>query len=135
MRTLFFLACQKVAGEKQKSKENNSYIPVIEIINEEWNEVWNEELQKKFSKALMITKKSELGNESKVEKIFNTPVFEKYSRVKFSLEEIYRIFYLIEDGLFKCQELNNDLFYKIKEFKYIYDVYDYYYQNLDKVIL
>ena len=126
LRTLFFLACQKVVGEKQKSKENNSYIPVIEIINE----VWNEKLQEKFCEALIYIKKSKVGDESKVEEIFNTIVFEKYSRMEFSLEETYRIFDLIKDGLDKCIEIDDYLPYKIKDFEKIYCVYKFCYKRL-----
>ena len=116
LRTLFFLACQKVVSEQKKSK----YI----------NKVWNEKLEEKFREAENYVKKSEVGDESKVEKVFNTVVLEKYSRVEFSLEEIYRIFNLVENGLDKCIELNDDLRYKIKDFEKIYFVYDYFYKRL-----
>ena len=126
LRTLFFLACQKVFGEQQKSKLCNK------LFNEECNEVWNEEFEKKFEEALMITEKSEIGDyKSKIEEVFNTPVLEKYSKKNFSLEETERIFDLIKKGLDKCFQLNEDLHFKIKNFKYIYYVYNYCYISLD----
>ena len=79
----------------------------------------------------MITKKPEIVDESKVEEVFNTALFEKYSIVEFSLEETYRIFDLIKDGLDKCQEIDYDLFTDINHFKYIYNVYDFQYKTLD----
>ena len=127
-------------NKKKKLKENPFF--VLENINQVWNEninevwnenineVWNEKLEEKFWEALMITKKSELGDDSKVEKVFNTPMYDKYSIVEFSLEETYRIFDLIEYGLNKCQELNEDLFYEIKDFVKIYHVYNYCYKIL-----
>ena len=162
LRTLFFLACQKVVGKKLELKEN-LYIDFFEVSNEVcnekiqkimkeiWNieeekkdekiineklqeiinEVWNEELQEKFWEALMIAKKTEVEEETKVEEIFNTPVNEKYSRIKFSLEELYRIFDLIEDGIDKCIEIDDDIIFKIRDFKKIYYVYDCCYKSLD----
>ena len=59
-------------------------------------------------------------------------MYDKYSRVKFSLEEIIRIFRLIEEGLNRCQEIDEDLYYKIKDFKYIYHVYNCCYKSLDR---
>ena len=118
LRTLFFLACQKVFSEQIKLQE---------IINE----IWNEKIQEKFNKALMFTKKSKV-DDTKIEEIFYTPVCDKYTRMEFSLKETDRIFSLIEDGLNKFQELNEDLYYDIKDFKYIYEVYDYRYKSLDR---
>ena len=138
LRTLFFLACQKVVGEQQKSKENlyvfeefnlnlenlnlenlnleNLNLKNLNIKNK--NEVWNEKLDEKFCEAVKYTKKSKVGNdESEVEEVFNTPVCDIYSREKFSLEETDRIFILVEDGLDRCQEINEDLYYEIKDFK------------------
>ena len=80
----------------------------------------------------MNTKKSEVGDESKVEEVFNTPVFDKYSRVEFSLEETYRIFDLVEYGLNRCQEIDEDLYFEIKDFENIYHVYDCCYKSLDR---
>ena len=114
-----------------KIKKNPSFI--LEKFNlKNINVVWNVKLQEKFWEALINTKESIVGDESKVEEVFNTIVFEEYSRVEFSLEETYRIFDLIEEGLNKCDEINSDLYYKIKELKYLFNVYDYCYQNLDK---
>ena len=131
LRTLFFLACQKVFGEQLKSKENpssvfeklNLKIPffVLENLNiENINEVWNEKLQEKFREAFKYVKKSKVGDESKVEEVFKTPVCDKYSRVEFSLEETYRIFRLIEEGLYRCKELDEDLYFEINDFEKIY---------------
>ena len=114
LRTLFFLACQKVVGEKQKLK------------------VWNEKLEEKFWEVVNYVKKSKEGDESEVEEIFNKQVLEKYSRVEFSLKETARIFDLVEDGLYKCNELDEDFYYEIKDFKKIYDVYNYCYKSLDR---
>ena len=55
---------------------------------------------------------------------------DKYSRVEFSLEETDRIFRLVEDGLDKCIELDDDLRYEIKDFKNIYYVYNISYKSL-----
>ena len=113
LRTLFFLVCQKVVGKQRKSK--NHYLV---------NELWNEKLEEKFQEALMITKKSKVGNdESEVEEVFNTPVCDKYSRLEFSLEELDRIFYLIKDGLDRCKEINEDLYFEIEYFIKLYYVY------------
>ena len=82
----------------------------------------------------MITKESKIvDDDTKVEEIFNTPVLEKYSRKKFSLEETERIFDLIDEGVNKCFELNGDLYWDIKDFKKIYHVYNYGYKSLDRV--
>ena len=114
LRTLFFLACQKVFFEHQKHN----------LVKE----VWNEKLEKKFHEALMITKESKIVNDnSKVEEIFKTPLNDKYSREKFSLENTIRIFDLIKEGLDKCIELNDDLRYEIKDFNCIYQVYNFIY--------
>ena len=130
LRTLYFMACQKVVGEQLKSKENPS--SVLEKLNlENINEVWNEKLEKKFWEAVNYTKKSKVGDESKVEEVFNTPVCDKYSRVEFSLEETDRIFRLVKDGLDKCLEIYEDLYFEIKDFEKIYCVYDYCYKSLD----
>ena len=108
LRTLFFLACQKVYGEKQKS-----------------NEVWNEKLEEKFCEAVKYTKKSKVGKyETEVEEVFNKLVFEKYSRLEFSLEELDRIFYLVKDGLDRCKEINEDLYFEIIYFEKLYYVYN-----------
>ena len=133
LRTLYFMACQKVVGEQLKSKENPS--SVLEKLNlENINEVWNEKLQEKFWEALMITKESKIVNDdSKVEEIFNTAVMEKYSTKKFSLKETERIFDLIDEGINKCLELNGDLYCDIKDFKKIYHVYNIGYKSLDRV--
>ena len=141
LRTLFFLACQKVVGEQLKSKENPSSVfeklnlenPffVLEKLNlKNINEVWNEKLQEKFREAFKYVKKSKVGDETKVEEVFNTPVCDKYSREEFSLEETDRIFSLAKDGLNRCQELNEDLFDDIKDFEKIYHVYDCCYKSL-----
>ena len=110
----------------------------IKLSNEKSNEVWDEELNKKleekFCEASMITEKSKIGDEddeSEVEEIFNTPVIEKYSSKKFSLEEKDRIFYLVKEGLNKCQELDEDFYLQIKDFKYLYYVYNCGYRSLD----
>ena len=123
LRTLFFLACQKVVGENT---------PIIKLLNEECNKVWNEKLEEKFWEASMIVEKSEVGDESKIEEVFNTPVCEKYSKMNFSLEETDRIFILIKDGLDKCHDIDEDLYYEIKDFKYIYHVYNCCYESLDR---
>ena len=60
LRTLFFLACQKVVGEKLKSKKHYSFLEKLYSILEKLylvNEVWNEKLQEKFWEASMIVKK------------------------------------------------------------------------------
>ena len=162
LRTLFFLACQKVVGEKIKIKlkENPSVIELLkENINEVFeeninevlkkkldknevlqkkrnikniNEVWNEKLEEKFWESSMIVEKSKVEDESKIEEVFKTSVCEKYSRVKFLLEEKYRIFDLVKEGLDKCQEINEDLYYEIKNFNYIYHVYNYCYKSLNR---
>ena len=107
LRTLFFLACQRVVGDQRKS-----------------NELWNEKLEEKFCEAVEYTKKSKVeNNESEVEEVFNKLVIEKYSREKFSLEELDKIFYLVKDGLDRCKELNKDLYFEIKYFKNLYYVY------------
>ena len=125
LRTLFFLACQKVFFEQIISKEKEYSIlnNIIELFDVNINEVWNEKLEEKFYKALMITKKSKIGNYYKIEEVFNTPVFEKYSKVEFSLKEIYRIIDLIDEGVNKCCDLNEDLYCDIKTFKKKYHVY------------
>ena len=53
--------------------------------------------------------------------------------MKFSLEETDRIFRLIEEGLYRCFELDEDLYSEIKDFENIYHVYDYCYKRLDIV--
>ena len=98
LRTLYFLACQKVVGKK----------------------VWNENLEQKFWEAENYTKKSKVGDETKVEEVFNTPVTDKYTKEEFSLEETIRIFSLVEDGIKRCQELDEDLYFEINNFEYIY---------------
>ena len=128
LRTLYFMACQKVFGEQLKSKKNYSVLEKLYSILEKLylvDEVWNEKLEKKFREAFNYVKKSEVGDESKVEEVFNTIVFEKYSRVEFSLKELYKIFDLVEEGLDKCIELDDDLYFKIKDFKNIYYVCNY----------
>ena len=132
LRTLFFLACQKVVGEQQKSKENSSFIEKLYILNLNLNKVWNEKLEEKFWEAVNYVKKSKVGDKSKVEEVFNTPVCDKYSRKEFSLEEIYKIFNLVKCGVDKCFEINEDLYFDIKNFKYIYDVYNFRYKSLDR---
>ena len=132
LRTLFFLACQKVVGEQLKSKNHYSVLEklysILEklyLVNEVYYKEWNERLEKKFKEALMITKKSKVGNdESEVEEVFKTPVCDKYSRMKFSLEEIYKIIDLVEEGINKCLEINDYVYFKIKDFKNIYYVYN-----------
>ena len=121
----FFLACQKVADKQRKLKENpSSVLEKLYLVNE----VWNEKLEEKFQEALMNTKKSKVGNdESEVEEVFNTPVCDKYSRVNFSLEETDRIFRLVEDGLDRCKEIKEDLYFEIKYFKKLYYVYNFNY--------
>ena len=90
----------------------------------------------------MNDKKSKVGDdndddddddddETKIEEVFNTPVNDKYSRMEFSLEETERIFILINDGLDNCHEINEDLYYEIKDFNYIYQVYNFRYKSLD----
>ena len=87
-------------------------------------------IRKKFWEAVNYTKKSKVGDETKVEEVFNTPVCDKYSRVEFSLEETDRIFRLIKDGLDRCFEINEDLFYEIKDFKKLNYVYIISYKSL-----
>ena len=158
LRTLFFLACQKVFGEQLKSKKNYSVLEKLYYVLEKLylvNEVWNEKLQKKFLEASNIVKKlkeeNELRieeifnnsgkykkskvedeNELKIEEIFNTSVNDKYSKMEFSLEETNRIFILIKDGLYNCFEIKEDLYYEIKDFNYIYEVYNFRYNSLDR---
>ena len=134
LRTLYFMACQKVAGEQLKTKENPSFVlgNVNEACNELWNEICNKKLEKKFWEAYKYVKESKAGNEeTKVEEVFNTPVCDKYSKVEFSLEETDRIFSLLEDGLKRCEEINEDLYYEIKDFVKIYHVYNFCYKSLD----
>ena len=57
---------------------------------------------------------------------------EKYSKMEFSLEETDEIFNMLKDGLDKCNEINEDLYYEIKDFNYIYHVYNFCYKSLDK---
>ena len=132
LRTLFFLACQKVVGEQQKSKENSSFIEKLYILNLNLNKVWNEKLEEKFWEAVNYVKKSKVGDKSEVEEVFKTPVCDKYSRKKFSLEETDRIFLLINDGLNKCIEIDDYVYFKIKDFKNIYYVYNYCNKSLDR---
>ena len=136
LRTLFFLACQKVFGEQMKSKKNYSVLEKLYSVLEKLylvDEVWNEKLEEKFREASMITEKSEIvDDESKIEEVFNTPVNDKYSRMEFSLEETKRIFDLIEEGVNKCIEIDDYVYYEIKDFKKIYDVYNYGYKSLDR---
>ena len=144
LKTLYFMTCKKVFVEQQKSKENNYFIleNINEVLNEKIkekypifeniNEVWNEKIEEKYWEAVKYVKKSKAGDESKVEEVFNTPVCNKYSRKEFSLEETARIFSLIEDGLNRCHELNEDLFRDIKDFEYIYEVYNFRYNSLDR---
>ena len=80
----------------------------------------------------MIVEKSEVEDESKIEEIFNTPLNDKYSRMEFSLEETDRIFILIKNGLDKCQEIEENLYDEIKDFKYIYYAYNCCYKDLNK---
>ena len=87
---------------------------------------------KKYWEAEKYVIKSKIGDESKIEEVFNTPVCEKYSRMEFSLEETDRIFILIKDGLNRCQEIYEDLYYEIKDFNYIYHVYNCCYKSLDR---
>ena len=147
LRTLYFMTCQMVFGEQLKSKENNSFVinNIMKYQNNNYfvelketkenilNELWNEKIAEKYCEAKKYVIKSKVGNdESEVEEVFNTPVCEKYSRMEFSLEETDRIFDLIKDGLNKCFELNEDLYYEIKNFEKIYYVYKYCYKSLDK---
>lgn len=132
LRTLYFLACQKVVAEKLKSKENPSFLlenPSLVNINE----VWNEKLEEKFLEAFKYNKKSKVGDQSKVEEVFKSPVCDKYSKVEFSLKETARILSLVESGLKNCKELDGDLIFDIKDFENIYNVYDYCYKSLDRV--
>ena len=122
LRTLFFLMCQNIVDKKQKKQ--NLYL------NEESNEVWNEKLEKKFWEAFKYIKESKVGDEKKVEEVFNTLVFEKYSREKFSLKELYIIINFLEEGLDKCKEINKDLYFEIKYFKNIYYFYNSCYKSL-----
>ena len=133
LRTLFFLACQKVYGEKLEEKGYSILKNISEELNENKNEVWNEKLQEKFYEALMITEKSKIGDYSKIEEVFKTPVFEKYSKVEFSLKETYEIIDLINKGVDKCFELNEDLFFDINDFKILYKIYNFSYKILDRV--
>ena len=126
------------------------------------NEVWNEKIEEKYCEAKKyceaeknfrkfkieeifktqmyekyfikskIEDESKNEDESKIEEVFNTPVCEKYSRMEFSLEETIRIFELIKDGLYNCQEIYEDLYYEIKDFEKIYYVYKYCYKSLDR---
>ena len=117
-------------------KKNYSFLEKLYYVLEKFylvDEVWNKKLEEKFEEALRITKESKIGDddESKVEEVFKTPVFEKYSREKFSLKETERIIDLIKEGINKCNELDEDLYYEIKDFKKIYDVYNYCYKSLN----
>ena len=156
LRTLYFMACQKVFGEQLKSKKNYSVLEKLYSILEKLylvDEVWNEKLQEKFLEASNIVKKlkeenelrieeilknpgkykkSKVEDELRIEEIFNTSVNDKYSRMEFSLEETDRIFILIKDGLYNCFEINEDLYYEIKNFNYIYEVYNFRYNSLDR---
>ena len=51
--------------------------------------------------------------------------------MEFSLEETDRIFSLVEDGLNLCDEINEDLYYEIKDYKKLYYVYFISYKSLD----
>ena len=133
LRTLFFMSCQMVFSEQLKSK--GGYIKFEKMYEEyeERNEKWNEKFEEKFLEVINYVKKSKAGDkESKVEEVFNTPVWEKYSTEKFSLEEIDRIFKLVKDGLDRCCEIDEDLYYEIKDFKIIYQVYNSCYKSLDR---
>ena len=127
------MACQKVFSEKLKSKKKYFVLEKLYSVLEKLylvDEEWNEKLEEKFDKVSIIIKNSEIGDESKIEEVFYTTVNDKYSRVEFSLEETYRIFDLIKNGLDKCQELDEDLYYEIKDFNYLYHVYKYCYKSL-----
>ena len=147
LRTLYFMTCQLVFSEQLKSKEYNSIVlkNIMKYKNDDYivnpelkekenllNEVWNEKLEEKYCEAKKYVIKSKIEDESEVEEVFKTPVNDKYSRMEFSLEETDRIFDLIEKGLNKCQEIYEDLYYEIKNFKYIYYVYNYCYISLDR---
>ena len=140
LRTLYFMTCQMVFSEQLKSKEYNSIVlkNIVKykndnyIVNPELNEVWNEKIEEKYCEAEKYVIKSKIGDKSKIEEVFNTPVCEKYSRMEFSLEETIRIFELIKDGLYNCQEIYEDLYYEIKDFEKIYYVYKYCYKSLDR---
>ena len=153
LRTLFFLACQKVFYEKELCDEK-------ELCEKFWEakiivkkiKIKYEKLDEKYWEAYNIIKKTKIENEkiknifftsfynnqkksliednTKIEKVFETPVIEEYSRKKFSLEETYRIFDFIKDGLYNCNEYNEDLYYQIKDFKNIYYVYNGGYNSL-----
>ena len=127
------MTCQNVFGEQLKSKEKDNS-NIFNFINEDYilNEVWNEKIEEKYFEVKKYIIKSKIGNdESEVEEIFKTPVDDKYSRMKFSLEKIERIFDLLKNGLDKCFEIDEDLIFEINNFKYIYYVYNYCYESLD----
>ena len=136
--------------------KNEDYIVNPDLKENLLNEVWNEKIEEKYCEAKKYCEaeknrrkskieeifktqmyekyfiKSKIEDESKIEEVFNTPVCEKYSRMEFSLKETIRIFELINDGLYNCQEIYENLYYKIKDFEKIYYVYKYCYKSLDR---
>ena len=150
LRTLYFMVCQLVFSEQLKSKEYNSFVlnNIMKYQNTDYivqpdskekenllNEVWNEKIEEKYFEAKKYVIESKMGDEeSEVKEVFNTPVNDKYSRMEFSLEETYEIFNMLKDELNRCHEIYEDLYYEIKDFKYIYHVYNYCYKSLDREI-
>ena len=139
LRILYFMTCQKVYCEnKERHKErheerNNDLVKLFkekfskklnENSDEKLNEVWSKELDDKYmiiSNMVYLSKKGD--KDKKLEEIFNEPEDDSYTKVEFSLEEIYTIFDLLEDGVKKCFELSEDLFFDVEDFKMIYTVY------------
>lgn len=131
LRILYFMTCQKVYCEnKERHKErnekrNNNLIKLFkENSGENLNEVWSKELNDKYriiSNMVYLSKKGD--EDKKLEEIFNEPEDDSYTKVEFSLEEIYTIFDLLKDGVKKCFELSEDLFFDVEDFKMIYNVY------------
>ena len=132
LRTLFFMSCQMVFSQQLILKGGYFKFEKLYEENEEKEEL-NEKFEEKFLKVIDYVKKSKEGDEeSEIEEVFKIPVWEKYSTKEFSLEEIDRIFKLINDGLDRCKELSGDLYYQIKYFKNMYHVYDHCYKSLER---
>ena len=136
LRTLFFMSCQMVFSEQLNPKKFHvEYEKIYDINEKKLNKICDKKFEEKFLEVNDYVKKSKKGDkESKLEEVFNTPVFEKYSTEKFSLEEINRIFKLVENGLDKCDQIIEDLYCDIKHFINIYYVYDHCYKDLDRKI-
>ena len=133
LRTLFFMTCQLVFSDQEEVKRGYYYFGKMYNIKEKCNEQLNEKFKEKYLEVIDYVKKSKAGDEeTKLEEVFKTPVIEKYSTEKFSLEEINRIFKLVKDGLDKCKEIDEDLYYEIKNFNNIYHVYNHCYKSLER---